>query len=391
MRYNKSLMKNITILGSTGSIGQSALSVIARNSDRFRVTALSAHSNVELLVRQVEEFRPEVVAVADPAAAAELRRKLDVPVLEGEDGIVQAACHKGSDFVLSAIVGSAGLVPTISAVMEGKTIGLANKETLVVAGDLVMEGARKSGSMILPVDSEHSAVFQCIGGHGAEQIRKVVLTASGGPFFGRSRDELQDVTPDDALKHPSWSMGRKITVDSATLMNKGLEVIEAHHLFGVGADEIEVLIHPQSIIHSMVEFVDGSSIAQLSVPDMRGAIAYALSFPGRLEGVVEPLDLAALGSLSFERPDFEGFPCLSYAYEALRRGGTMPAVLNAANEVAVDGFLEGRIGFNDIPAIIKNTMDSHERTDVLGIGSVLEADRWARNHAGGLVAAAIRG
>jgi len=374
-------MKRIAILGSTGSIGQSALDVVARHSDRFKVVGLTAHANVELLLKQAEEFGPGAVAVTNGGVAAELKRKLDIPVHEGQDGICEVASHKDADFVLSAIVGSAGLLPTLAAVRAGKTIGLANKETLVAAGDIVMDEARKSGAKILPVDSEHSAIFQCLEGQDRKSLRKVILTASGGPFVGKSAEELRDVTPADALDHPSWSMGKKITVDSATLMNKGLEVIEAHHLFGVSPENIEVLIHPQSIIHSIVEFTDGSCIAQLSVPDMRGAIAYALSYPERLEDVIEALDLPSLGQLTFQKPDIESFPCLAYAYGALQAGGTMPAVLNAANEIAVEGFLAGRIGFNDIPAIIKKVMDSHEKIAISGIETVLKADAWAREHA----------
>ncbi len=378
-------MKNVVILGSTGSIGKSALDVISRNPDRFRVVGLTAHRNVELLARQIAEFRPEVVAVSDSIPPEMLLAKPETKVLRGEEGVREVAAWKGADFVLSAIVGSAGLLPTLDAVEAGTTVGLANKETLVAAGDLVMKAAEKSGARILPVDSEHSAVFQCLEGQDRKVLRRIFLTASGGPFVGKSRDELRSVTPEEALNHPSWSMGRKITVDSATLMNKGLEVIEAHHLFGMKPEGIEVLVHPQSIVHSMVEFADGSCIAQLSVPDMRGAIAYALSYPERLEGVIERLELPALGKLTFERPDVERFPCLTYAYEALATGGTMPAVLNAANEVAVEGFLSRRIGFSDIPVIIKNTMNEHRREDLDGIEVVLKADSWARRRSEALL------
>jgi 1-deoxy-D-xylulose-5-phosphate reductoisomerase len=379
-------MKNVVILGSTGSIGRSALDVISRYPDRFRVVGLTAHRNTELLSRQIEDFGPEVVAVSDSAPREALGAKNSkTRVLQGEDGVRAVAAWEGADFVLAAIVGSAGLLPTLEAVEAGKTVGLANKETFVAAGDLVMKAAEKSGARILPVDSEHSAVFQCLEGQDRRALKRIHLTASGGPFVGKSREELGSVTPQEALNHPSWSMGRKISVDSATLMNKGLEVIEAHHLFGMGPEGIEVLVHPQSIVHSMVEFSDGSCIAQLSVPDMRGAIAYALSYPERLEGVIEPLDLPGLGRLTFERPDFERFPCLSYAYEALAAGGTMPAVLNAANEVAVEGFLAGRVGFGDIPVIIKNVMNEHRRVDLDGIEVVLKADAWARRRSEALL------
>ncbi len=374
-------MKNIVILGSTGSIGRSALDVISRHHDRFRVVGLTAHQNIELLAKQADEFTPEVVAVAGSAEADVLEDRLGMRVLEGEEGICEVASHENADFILSAIVGSAGLVPTLAAVRAGKTVGLANKEALVAAGDVVMDETLRNGSTIIPVDSEHSAVFQCLAGQDRRALRRILLTASGGPFFGKSHDELGDVTPEEALNHPSWSMGKKITVDSATLMNKGLEVIEAHHLFGIGPEDIEVIIHPQSIIHSMVEFTDGTCIAQLSVPDMRAAIAYALSYPERLEGIIDPLDFPAIGQLTFERPDLESFPCLHYAYEALRAGGTMPAVLSASNEVAVEGFLAKQVGFNVIPVIIKSTMDAYRNTEANSIEEVLQADHWAREHA----------
>jgi 1-deoxy-D-xylulose-5-phosphate reductoisomerase len=384
-------MKNIVILGSTGSIGKSALSVISGYRDRFRVVGLTANSSLDLLLEQIEEFSPEAVAVADLEAADELRARAGVPVFGGQEGLCRVASHDKADFVLSAIVGAAGLVPTMAAVRPGRTIGLANKETLVVAGDIVMKEAVRHGARILPVDSEHSAVFQCIDGGDPDFVSRVILTASGGPFVGRTREELEYVTPQDALKHPSWDMGRKITIDSATLMNKGLEVIEAHHLFGLPPEKIEVVIHPQSIIHSMVEFRDGCSLAQMSVPDMKAAIAYALSYPERMEGVIPCLDLCALGELTFREPDPESFPCLSYAYEALREGGTMPAVLNAANEAAVAAFLDGGIGFNDIPDIIKKTMQSHEKTGADSIEAVLEAHDWAINQTLGLIKSTISG
>jgi 1-deoxy-D-xylulose-5-phosphate reductoisomerase len=377
-------MKNIVILGSTGSIGQSALDVIARNRDRFNVVGLTANHNVDLIAQQAGEFGPKAIAVAGNSAS-ELKDKFSGDVLEGQDGICEIASHGDADFVLTSIVGSAGLLPTLAAVRAGKTIGLANKETLVAAGDVVMAEARKSGSKILPVDSEHSAVFQCLEGQDRKALKKVILTASGGPFAGRSREELKNVTLAEALNHPSWSMGKKITIDSATLMNKGLEVIEAHHLFGVGPDQIDVVIHPQSIIHSMVEFTDGSCIAQLSVPDMRGAIAYALSYPERLNGVIDELNLPQMGQLTFQKPDIEAFPCLGYAYDALREGGTVPAVLNAANEIAVEGFLSEKIRFSDIPVIINKTMDSHEKAAADSIEAVLKADSWAREHASELL------
>jgi len=374
-------MKRITILGSTGSIGRSALEVISKCRDRFKVIGLTANRNIRLLEDQIKKFKPEIVAVADGANAIKLRKKLDIEVLSGNAGIAEVASYSRSDFVLSAIVGFAGLLPTLSAVRAGKTVGLANKESLVVAGDIVMADAAKYGSKIIPVDSEHSAIFQCIEGRGRDSIKRIVLTASGGPFFGSTRKELGKVTLEDALKHPNWDMGRKITIDSATLMNKGLEVIEAHHLFGFSSDKIDVLVHPQSIVHSMIEFKDRSYLAQLSVPDMKGPIAYALSYPERLEEPMPELDLSRIEKLTFRKPDTECFPCLLYAYEASKEGGTMPAVLNAANEAAVDAFLQKRIGFNDIPVIIKEAMNSHRKEPVTEIDVVIEADRWAREKA----------
>ena len=346
-------MKNIVILGSTGSIGRSALRVIEANPDRFRVVGLTGHRNVTLLIEQAIKFKPLAVAVSTPEAASEVRAALGIPVYVGVEGIEAIASLERADLVISSIVGSHGLMPTMAAIRAGKAIGLANKETLVMAGEVVMAEARTRGVDILPVDSEHSAIFQCLEGRAPGSVRKLILTASGGPFIGMTTRELEAVTPEAALKHPSWSMGRKITVDSATLMNKGLEVIEAHHLFDAAPEIIDVVIHPQSIIHSMVEFIDGSCLAQLSVPDMRGAIAYAMSCPERIEAAIPALNLASTGTLTFHAPDKAAFPCLCLAYDALSAGGTMPAVLNAANEVAVEAFLEGRIGFMDIPALIR--------------------------------------
>lgn len=374
-------MKQVTILGSTGSIGRSALEVISKRRDKFKVVGLTAGNNIKLLEEQVKIFKPEIAAVADEADALKLQKKLGMKVLSGDRGIAEIASYDRSDFVLSAIVGFAGLLPTLSAVRAGKVVGLANKESLVVAGEIVMKDAAKYGSKIIPVDSEHSAIFQCIEGRERDSIKRIVLTASGGPFFGRNRNELGKMTLEDALKHPNWDMGKKITIDSATLMNKGLEVIEAHHLFGFSSDKIDVLVHPQSIVHSMIEFKDRSYLAQLSVPDMKGPIAYALSYPERLEEPMPELDLSRIEKLTFRKPDTECFPCLLYAYEASKEGGTMPAVLNAANEVAVDAFLQKRIGFNDIPVIIKEAMNLHRKESVTEIDVVIEADRWAREKA----------
>jgi len=378
-------MKRLTILGSTGSIGRNALDIVSSHRDLFRVAVLTAGNNIDLLEKQIKSFSPDVVAVADEGAARELRRTIgkklasSLKILSGEEGISQAAAYEGSDFVLSAIVGAAGLIPTLSAIRSGKTIGLANKEALVMAGRIVMGEAKRCGLKILPVDSEHSAIFQCIEGHRRSDMRRIILTASGGPFFDRSIEDLGAVTPEEALRHPRWSMGKKITIDSATLMNKGFEVIEAHYLFGLPPERIDVVIHPQSIVHSVVEFNDRSCIAQLSVPDMKGPIAYALTYPQRLADIINGLSLHEVGTLTFKRPE-NNFPCLSYAYQALESGGTMPAVLNAANEVAVEAFLKGRIRFTDIPVIIKRTMDEHTLMSDAELDMVMEADRWARRN-----------
>jgi 1-deoxy-D-xylulose-5-phosphate reductoisomerase len=381
-------MKNIVILGSTGSIGRSALDVVSMFPDRFKVVGLAAGKNSSLLLEQIKQFRPKVVAVSNEKAYKELKDSLkgqgerakgrDTEILFGTEGISLVAAMQDADTVISAIVGSAGLLPTIAAIKAGKVVALANKETLVMAGDLVMSSVKEYGATLLPVDSEHSAIFQCISGYEKCSIKKIILTASGGPFAGKTMEELEHVSPESALRHPNWSMGRKITIDSATLMNKGLEVIEAHYLFGLPPERIDVLIHPQSIVHSIVEFIDGSYIAQLSRPDMKGPIAYALSYPKRLYDVIETIDWEGLSGLTFQKPDHRTFPCLSLAYSALKTGGTMPAVLNASNEIAVVAFLDGIIGFNRIPVIIKKVMDSHKLQPADDIDVILEADRWAR-------------
>jgi 1-deoxy-D-xylulose-5-phosphate reductoisomerase len=380
-------MKRIAILGSTGSIGRSALDIVSAHRDRFRVTVLTAGSNVALLDKQVESFAPDVVAVADNKAARELKRRIGkkraslLTILSGQDGIADAAAYEDSDFVLSAIVGAAGLIPTLSAVRSGKTIGLANKEALVMAGRILISESKKYRSKIIPVDSEHSAIFQCIEGHRKAAIRSIILTASGGPFAERRPADMVDITPEEALKHPRWKMGKKITIDSATLMNKGLEVIEAHHLFGLPHQSIDVVIHPQSIVHSIVEFKDRSCIAQLSVPDMKGPIAYALTYPQRIDNIIDGLSLHEIGTLTFKKPKKISFPCLSYAYRALEAGGTMPSVLNAANEVAVNAFLKGIIRFTEIPVIIRKTMEEHTVRSDTELHAVIEADQWARKTA----------
>ena len=377
-------MKVVSILGATGSIGVSTLAVIRQFPERFRVAALAGGKNVALLAEEAREFRPALCAVLDEAAAGHLRALLGPggpEVVSGAGGYRLAATLPEARMVVSAMVGAAGLVPTIAAIEAGKDIALANKETLVAAGGLVMGLARRHGVSILPVDSEHSAIFQALLGNTRSAVRRILLTASGGPFFRKSREELASVTPEQALKHPNWTMGRKITIDSATLMNKGLEVIEAHHLFGVPLSAIAVHIHPESIIHSMVEYVDGSVIAQMGIPDMKTPIAYALSHPERLPVENPPLDLFRLGTLSFFEPDFGKFPCLRLAFEAGERGGTAPAVMNAANEIAVHAFLERRIGFADIAALIGRVMEAHRPGGETTLSAVLEADAWARAEA----------
>ncbi|BCR05461.1 1-deoxy-D-xylulose 5-phosphate reductoisomerase [Desulfuromonas versatilis] len=384
-------MKNLAILGSTGSIGVSALEIVAAYPDRYRVLSLTAGSNLTRLEEQIRRFRPLLVAVVDPADAATLRQRLgtEAPeILCGVEGMIACASLSGVDMVLSAIVGAAGLVPTMAAIEAGKDIALANKETLVTAGPLVMEAVARKGVSLYPVDSEHSAIFQSLEGHRRSDVRRLILTASGGPFRNHSLAQLKGVTPGDALNHPNWSMGRKISIDSATMMNKGLEVIEARWLFDLPAERIAVHIHPQSIVHSMVEYLDGSVIAQLGIPDMKTPIAYALSYPERLPLNLPPLDLCSLGSLTFETPDPARFACLSLAYEALREGGSAPAVLNAANEVAVEAFLNGQIAFLDIPVIIRATLDSHPGEPLSHIDGYLRADRQARQSARRIIAAA---
>jgi 1-deoxy-D-xylulose-5-phosphate reductoisomerase len=353
------------------------------------VVALSAGNNIDLLEKQVRRFRPSLVSLSGEAPAGDLRtrlRDLKVRILSGIEGIIQVAASEEADIVVSAIVGTAGLVPTMAAIRAGKSIALANKEALVTAGELVMDECRARRVSLLPVDSEHSAIFQCLLAGESRDIRKLVLTASGGPFRAYAKKDLANVTLAQALRHPNWSMGRKITIDSATLMNKGLEVIEARWLFGLPPEKVGVLVHPQSIVHSMVEYHDGAVVAQLGVPDMKGPIAYALSHPERLEGVSPALDLARVGTLTFEEPDMERFPCLAYAYDALRAGGSMPAVLSASNEVAVGYFLEEKIGYNDIPRVIRTTMDAHAPSPIRTVEDALKADLWARQEAEKIVA-----
>lgn len=379
-------MKTISILGSTGSIGKSTLDVVAGNPGRFKVAALAAGNNILELESQIRTFKPDIVAVFDESAAESLKKKnLPVDVLAGEDGLKEVSVLAGVDMVVSAIVGSAGLMPTYEAVKAGKDIALATKEALVMAGGIIMSEASRRGVSILPVDSEHSAVFQCLDGRNREEVGKIILTASGGSFLRKSVSELDSVTPSEALKHPNWNMGRKITIDSATLMNKGLEVIEAYWLFNMPLEKIGVVLHPQSIIHSMVEFIDGSIIAQMSVPDMKGPISYALSYPDRFGGVLPVLNLAEIRELTFEEPDSEKYPALSLTYDALRAGGTMPCVLNAANEVAVEAFLEEKIPFTGISRVVSDTMTEHKVLKGEQIDEIMNASDWAKQKAAEII------
>jgi 1-deoxy-D-xylulose-5-phosphate reductoisomerase len=374
-------MKQIAILGSTGSIGVSTLEIVAAHPDKFRVLALSGAKNIELLAHQIRVFRPKLAAVADAADVPRLKDLLgntEVQLLGGTEGLCAVATYPGVQMVVAAIVGAAGLLPAAAAIKAGKDLALANKETLVTAGHLFMELVAEYGVKLYPVDSEHSAVFQSIEGHRSQDISKIILTASGGPFRATPIEQLQQVTIQDALNHPNWSMGRKITIDSATMMNKGLEVIEARWLFDVPPDKISVNIHPQSIIHSMVEYIDGCVIAQLGTPDMKAPIAYALSYPVRVSTGVKPLDLTDLSGLTFFKPDLERFPCLGLAYRAMGEGESMPTVMNAANEVAVEAFLQGEISYLQIAALIEKTMDSHQAHPLGSIEEVLEVDQWGR-------------
>lgn len=375
-------MKKISILGSTGSIGTQTLDVVRKNRDKFEVVAISANSSINLLLEQIKEFKPRYVAVYNENSAKELKEMIPsdikIEVLSGMEGLITISSLDEIDVLLTAIVGMIGLVPTLEAIKKGKTIALANKETLVTAGQLVMEEAKKRNVAILPVDSEHSAIFQCLNGESKKEIESIILTASGGPFRGKSKNDLINVTKNEALKHPNWSMGRKISIDSSTLMNKGLEVIEAKWLFDVNSDKIDVVVHPQSIIHSMVQFVDSSIIAQMGCPDMKLPIQYALTYPERILNDFERLDFSKLSSLTFEKPDLNTFPCLKLAYDSLNMGGTYSAVLNAANEVLVNEFLEDKIKFYDIPYYIEKTLDAHKSIEKPILEEILYTDNWSR-------------
>ena len=383
-------MKLLSILGSTGSIGRNTLKIVEKFPERFAVKALAGKDNIELLAKQIKRFCPEIAVVFDEKRAHELKNILpveefDVEIMYGQDGYRAAATHDNVEMVVTAVVGAAGLLPTLAAIEAGKDIALANKETLVMAGEIVIQKAADKGVKILPIDSEHSAIFQCIEGQRREDLEKIHLTASGGPFLNKPANEFFEIKPEDALNHPTWKMGKKVSIDSATLMNKGLEVIEAMHLFGVSQDMIEVVIHPQSMIHSMVSYRDGSVIAQLGIPDMKGAIAYSISYPERLP-LNQPIpDFAGMGALTFQKPDFEKFPCLDLAFKACDTGKTLPAVLNAANETAVQAFLDKRLSFAKIPKVIEKTMSRHSVAEHTSLDDILEADKWARKEAEGVI------
>lgn len=387
-------MKKVAVLGSTGSIGRQALDIIQNFPESFQATVLAAGgNNLELLERQIRIFRPDLAVVFDQEAAEKLKDKTDdltVEILSGLDGLKKAAAYDNTDIVLTSLVGAIGILPTIAALEKGKTVALANKETLVAAGEAVISLAQKNKATILPVDSEHSAIFQALQAGRKSELKKILLTASGGPFFSWSREEMERVTPSQALKHPNWSMGGKITIDSATMMNKGLEVIEAKWLFDVAPQQIQVVVQPESIIHSMVEFKDTSVIAQMGLPDMRVPIQYAFTYPERWSNQFSTLDLFALRSLNFLPPDLERFPCLKYAYAALEVGGTMPAVLNAANEIAVYAFLREEINFLQIGEVIEKVMNRQQIVYNSDIASILEADNLAREKANWIIKKEIR-
>ncbi len=382
-------MKGISILGSTGSVGVTTLDVVSRFPDRFRVVALAAGQNLDLLVDQIKRCKPELVSVATPELARDLKDRLGggkVDIVHGMDGAISVATHRDAQFVMSAIVGAVGLRPTLAAAKAGKDVGFANKETLVVAGEVMTRAVRDSGSKLLPVDSEHNAIFQCLEGRQRANLKRIILTASGGPFLKLPLERFATVTIAEALKHPTWRMGAKITIDSASLMNKGLEVIEARWLFDLPAEQISVVIHPQSVIHSMVEMIDGSVIAEMAIPDMAIPVAYALAYPERLPMThLKPLSLAECGALTFEQPDLGRFPCLRLAFEALKAAGTMPCALNAANEVMVAAFLAGEAQFLDIPRNLETVMARHSNQPARTLEDLIETDGWARAQARELI------
>jgi len=384
-------MKAISILGSTGSVGVTTLDVVGRFSDRFRVVAMAAGRNLDLLAEQVKRFQPELVSVATPELARDLSTRLGpqrVTIVHGLEGAIAVATHPAASLVMSALVGAMGLQPTLAAIRAGKDIAFANKEVLVIAGELITRAVRENRVRLLPVDSEHNAIFQCLEGRGRESLKRIILTASGGPFRELAANDFETITVEQALKHPTWVMGSKITIDSATLMNKGLEVIEARWLFDLKAAEVSVVIHPQSVIHSMVEMIDGSVIAEMAIPDMAIPVAYALAYPDRLPMThLKPLSLVENSRLTFEEPDLRRFPCLRLAYDALAAGNTMTACLNAANEELVAGFLAGRVRFTEIPRHIETVMNRHRNTPARTIEDLLETDGWARASARELIGA----
>jgi len=371
-------MKNITILGSTGSIGTQTLDIVKSNPNEFKIVGLTANENIELLSKQIIEFKPEAVAVMDHENADELKKEVDINVYSGIEGIIKIATLNEIDTVVNSLVGSIGVKPTIEAIKNKKNIALANKETLVSAGSIVMEEVRKNNVNLMPIDSEHSAIFQCINGELISDINKITITASGGPFRNYSKEQMENVSVKDALKHPTWDMGNKITIDSATLMNKGFEVIETHWLYNLPYEKIEVVVHPQSIIHSLVEFKDNSTLAQLSLPDMKLPIQYALSYPKRLSLNIKKLNLTEIKNLSFEKPNFDLFPCLKYAYDAGNVGGTMPCVLNAANEIAVYAFIKNKIKFLEIPKLLNKVMEEHNLIENPDLNQILNVDKRTR-------------
>lgn len=381
------MTRTVSIFGATGSVGLSTLDLIRDNREAYRVVALSANANAAALARLAIEFEAEVAVVAEESAYPHLKAALAgtrVEAAAGPQALIDAA-RRGADWTMAAIVGCAGLPSTLAAIEQGKTVALANKESLVSAGELMIAAVQRSGATLLPVDSEHNAIFQCLAGGRIDQVRRITLTASGGPFRTLPRDAMRHVTPEQAVAHPNWDMGAKISVDSATMMNKGLELIEAHHLFPVGLDRIEILVHPQSVIHSMVEYVDCSTLAQLGSPDMRIPIASALAWPGRIATQCQPLDLATIGQLTFEAPDIDRFPALRLAREAIEAGGARPAMLNAANEAAVAAFLEGRIGFLDIASIVESTLEGYDAPQPQTIDALFSIDAGARAYASGQI------
>lgn len=379
--------KKISILGSTGSIGRNCLDVVRNSGGRFKIVSLSAGSNVKLLAAQIKEFNPRVAVIGNASKVGELKKLVprSVKVTGGMEGLCGIASGRDVDIFVSALVGSAGLLPTIEAVKTGKRVALANKESLVMAGEFVMKLARKKGTEILPVDSEHSAVFQCISANRKETVRKITLTASGGPFLKTGISQMKNMTPSKALKHPRWKMGAKVTIDSATLMNKALEVIEAKWLFDVPSHMIDVVIHPESIVHSFVEFVDRSTIAQMSIPDMRIPIQYALTYPERVANHVRHLDMARIGKLTFEKPDMKKFPVLKLVYEVLNKGGVLPAVMSSSNEVAVNSYLKGRIKLTDIFKVVSRAVKARKDIKAKCIDDIFKADKWAVNYSEDLI------